>query len=78
VVLLNERSQLLINHLTSIVEDIASTYADEKIDEKLWSIDSQLLKDSLIKKLPTINEAQTINTISDALFDTVLENFQTN
>jgi hypothetical protein len=69
---LNERSQLLINHLTSIVEDIASTCADEKIDEKLWSIDKQLLKDSLIKKLPTKNETQTIITISDTLFDTVL------
>jgi hypothetical protein len=78
IVFLNDSSNFLVLHLTNIIKEVASTYADEKIDEKLWNLDSQLLKDSLIKKLPTTNEAQTINTISDALFDNVLENFQIN
>jgi hypothetical protein len=76
IVFLNDSSNFLVLHLTSIIEEVASNCADEKIDDKLWSIDSQLLKDSLTKKLPTTNEVQTIGALSDAILDRVLEQLQ--
>jgi hypothetical protein len=59
-----------------MIEEVASSCADEKIGDRLWSIDCGFLKDILVKKLPTTNESQTIDAVSDSLLDTVLEKLQ--
>jgi hypothetical protein len=57
--------------MTSVFEEVASTHADEKIDDRLWSIDCNILKDALIKKMATEIEGPAISALSDFILDTV-------
>jgi len=68
----NSTSQILVLRLTGVIEEVASTLADEKHNGNLWSIDRRRLKDALIERVSIVSELSSLADISDALLDTVI------
>ena len=63
----------LIHHLSSIIEEVASSMADERHTESLWSIDRDRLKSSLLDHIAKSGFHPDLESVTEVLLDAVLK-----
>lgn len=66
-------SRPVVRGLAAVVDEVASSAADERHTSDLWSIDREQLRDGLKKSFALVSATPTLEHVPDALLDAVLK-----